>query len=771
LKLTLSGDGKFKGVSLEGANIDINANNLILESVQDTISQKLRGANFHVGFDQEYDINGFGGGVESGYSKAAWTNQVARIIGSQVVNVTVKETLEIAGGLIANAEEDRDGNLTDKGNLSINCGRMIVKTLHDYDEGVTLGIGASFQVKASEKVGREGTREVNFDHAPLKLELKDKRREVSSVIGQGSINTGSISGDNLNRDITTQTTITRNEAGSFDSVIHADMFDRLTGNLPKRSVSVKRADTEAVRSYYDPDPSLVSSTGYYFSDIAENVKDAVKDLVTGGATAANFLGSKIDIKNLNTSMDKVFGGEQYMREFASKIAKSELEYASIVDQNLLVKLGGKKTDLNNKEELLEDTSELGIIALQKSLEDKIVEGAENKSSLQALLHILKDRYVKAGGKGDFNEFVKSAVAGVLAKNPQFAAKVAKDFEQAVNFAKQTVAGYIYKLALEKAQAEWQQEQAKKHQAAKQAKKEQIRKQQEHTESLEESIRGYEQYLRHNLPQTAQTTTTVEPNTESVCYAKAYMEAKKQETVLSLRRIDSPNEILISHINPEISLDNAEFTEYFIVIHRDLLINKDKLTGILEINSSQPGHTYIEFVTKKQILEKSFFGKYPTTNRFFSQGTVFDEHERYTNSKEYDREHNTNFLDSRIIPLTKKQFEAAYKYANHMDKNPDYFNIFSTNCNNFVQEVFAKTKIPGAYSQIYTAQELREMRNVGALNVLVNFGSCDKPAQVQEISKAKVMEKFNVPVDSIIDITQMDDLIPRFIVKPNNNCKK
>jgi len=39
--------------------------------------------------------------------------------------------------------------------------------------------------------------------------------------------------------------------------------------------------------------------------------------------------------------------------------------------------------------------------VQKSLEDKIAAGVENKSSLQALLHILKDRYVKAGSKGDF----------------------------------------------------------------------------------------------------------------------------------------------------------------------------------------------------------------------------------------------------------------------------------------------------------------------------------------------------------------------------------
>ncbi|WP_341793705.1 MULTISPECIES: hypothetical protein [unclassified Rickettsia] len=50
-------------------------------------------------------------------------------------------------------------------------------------------------------------------------------------------------------------------------------------------MSVKKIDTEAVRSGLDPDPSLITRTGYYFSDIAENVKDAVKGLASGGTHA------------------------------------------------------------------------------------------------------------------------------------------------------------------------------------------------------------------------------------------------------------------------------------------------------------------------------------------------------------------------------------------------------------------------------------------------------------------------------------------------------
>lgn len=254
--------------------------------------------------------------------------------------------------------------------------------------------------------------------------------------------------------------------------------------------------------------------------------------------------------------------------------------------------------------------------------------------------------------------------------------------------------------------------------------------------------------------------------------------EEQQTILRLRRIDSPNEILMSHINPEITADNAEFAEYFIVIHRDLLINKDKLNDILEINFS-PGHTYIEFVTKKQILEKSFFGKHPAedaSNPIIAKGEIRDEKVRYENSKEYDKRYNTNFLDSRIIPLTKEQFEAAYEYANQVKKNPNTYLIMGFNCNNFVQEVFAKTKIPGTFTQIYTTKELKEMNNLGASDALRNFGSCNKYFETYAVDIQEVMSKYNITADRIIELPETYDGIPmpkiyRFIVTPSNNCLK
>lgn len=254
LKITLSGNGNFKCVSLEGVAIHIKANNLILESVQDIVKKKLSGMNVHIGLGAEYNINSFGAGIEAGSEKSAWTNQVARIIGSSCVNIVVKETLDIVGGLIANAEENKDGSLSDKGNLNINCARLIAKTLHDYDEGVTLGIGASFQVNQEASNDKSS---VTFSHAPLKVEFKDRSRDVRSIIGHGSVKAGSVDGDSLSRSVNEQFITTSNESASFDSVIHEDMARTLRGDpKPKGQPTVK----EIVREISEEDniPTMIA---------------------------------------------------------------------------------------------------------------------------------------------------------------------------------------------------------------------------------------------------------------------------------------------------------------------------------------------------------------------------------------------------------------------------------------------------------------------------------------------------------------------------------
>ena len=74
--------------------------------------------------------------------------------------------------MIANAEIGKDGRLIDKGNLKIDAARMIPKILHDYDEGMILGIGVYMQVSGNRKTGESKT---SFDKMSLSVDYRDCR--------------------------------------------------------------------------------------------------------------------------------------------------------------------------------------------------------------------------------------------------------------------------------------------------------------------------------------------------------------------------------------------------------------------------------------------------------------------------------------------------------------------------------------------------------------------------------------------------------------------
>ncbi|WP_375318930.1 hemagglutinin repeat-containing protein [Candidatus Tisiphia endosymbiont of Oplodontha viridula] len=425
LKITLSGDGKFKGVSLEGVKVDIKANNLIVESVQDIVSERLSGANINIGFNKEYNFTGFGGGVEAGFKEKAWTSQVARIIGSQLVNIVVKETLEIAGGLIANGEEDKNGKLTDKGNLSINCGRMVVKTIHDYDQGLTLGIGANFQVKNTEKPNGKNEQEVTFHHAPVKVQFKDHQQVVTSTIGKGQITSGSISGDQLNRDISQHKEITKEEEASFDSVVHGDMLKTVLGikESVKRSPDITKIPKDELSK------TLPKTIVHYFSGLFDNFKQAAKDVIIKGAKTANIFGAEIDTKQLGKNLEK--GNDWH---FGSKLSPAEIqEFEKQLAENYQkLKESGKDGEDGGEDEQV-TKNKLQYFGFFQNLEEEIAKAeasGSSKADLQAMLHISQVFYKKeqsdAAKEGrpikDFGEFAKHLNQHIY-NNSIFAGKV------------------------------------------------------------------------------------------------------------------------------------------------------------------------------------------------------------------------------------------------------------------------------------------------------------------------------------------------------------
>lgn len=386
LKLTLSGTGKFIGCSLEGANVEIKADNLVLAAVQDTVKERLSGANFHVGYNQSQRATQFGGGIESGFKKAGWSNQLGRIIGSNVVNIVVKESLELAGGIIANSEQDKYGNISDKGNLSINCGRMIVKTIHDYDQGVTLGIGASFQVNQNQ----EGGNNVSFSHVPLKVEYGNKVREVFSVVGEGKITSKIIEGNNLQRTIAKQVEITEDEKFSFDSVIHKEMF---VGSANKQEVSIKKTYRQAVG-----EGTAREKIGNYLNDLGSNLKNAGKDLILGGAKFFNLIGGSINQEQLDDRLHDLIGKDKYTgiehKEQERFLKKIKQGLDSIAAQRVEAGEGEDVSGAEDQQERILKEAEYEHIVHQ--LKEKIggIEDKKARSFLQAAAQIFTMQYLK-----------------------------------------------------------------------------------------------------------------------------------------------------------------------------------------------------------------------------------------------------------------------------------------------------------------------------------------------------------------------------------------
>lgn len=194
--LRVSNRGEIHGVKFVASKLDVEFGNLLVGSLQDVIKNKLEGMSLSLGMPESGGISASPFGIK-GNAKKQWTNQVGMLIGTQVANVAVKETLEIAGGIIANAEIGPDGKVTDKGNLQLRAAQLLVKIIEDFDSGTTLGIGTVFS--AGGRDSKNNKNGIELESIPLKVEYKDMERTVHGAIGKGNVNisegTGSVNRD------------------------------------------------------------------------------------------------------------------------------------------------------------------------------------------------------------------------------------------------------------------------------------------------------------------------------------------------------------------------------------------------------------------------------------------------------------------------------------------------------------------------------------------------------------------------------------------------
>jgi hypothetical protein len=262
VKINVSQDAKILSVTLEGGDVEINAENLILESLQDKIAQNMSGLNLSVSYNKE-GSKGAGFGIQDMGQAALITEQIAQIIGRNVVKIVVGETLNIAGGIIANAEVDRNGELTDKGNLSIECARVIVKNLHDFDDGKMLAVGM-------------GTVNQNpiLDSASFGYTANNSSGKIMPTIGSGELifREGDIS--KINRDIKGMKTTTANKNIKIDINIPVASIYRVIEELK----NIKKGDINFKNLINNFTEKLERHIKELPGSIVTNIEEAVRDI-------------------------------------------------------------------------------------------------------------------------------------------------------------------------------------------------------------------------------------------------------------------------------------------------------------------------------------------------------------------------------------------------------------------------------------------------------------------------------------------------------------
>lgn len=257
LEIDVAGDGKISGVKLQAREVLVRAKNLVVESLQDVLSERLRSMEVNIGSNLLHNL-----GTKAQVSKrdAAWTNAIGSIIGTQVVNVAVQQTLEIAGGLIANAEVDSSGNLTDKGKAKVTAGTIIAKQLHDYDDGKTFGLGLTLNSKVNSK------GDISWGVGmPVRCGFNEQMRDILPTVGHGAIAANDQGGlELLNHDLATHIGATSSESASLDATVPiSDMIDLIQSAAHNEGVSAGEEDQGLIDTMVD----WVKSLGYSIEKI------------------------------------------------------------------------------------------------------------------------------------------------------------------------------------------------------------------------------------------------------------------------------------------------------------------------------------------------------------------------------------------------------------------------------------------------------------------------------------------------------------------------
>lgn len=178
LKFDVSCHAIFKGATVTAGKILGNFGYLLVESVKSELAVSGGGAKLTLSPEALEQIGTLltGGGISIESRKKTWVEEVTQLVGTDAAKLIVHNTLELTGAIIAHADRDEKGVLTEKGGLELEAARLVLEDIETADDGLLLGVEAS----VSRVKGMMGTVQGDFGYV-------DKDGKVKATLGEGRI--------------------------------------------------------------------------------------------------------------------------------------------------------------------------------------------------------------------------------------------------------------------------------------------------------------------------------------------------------------------------------------------------------------------------------------------------------------------------------------------------------------------------------------------------------------------------------------------------------
>ena len=180
-------DFSIKGGNIIGNDVNINVENLHLESLQD--KEKSR----HNGFNVSAGSSSVGAGVEYGNHDKSWVNEQSSIIGKNSANITVEGKTNLIGSVIGG------------GNTTLRTGELEYSDIHDKDKGYNFGINGSASFSKNDKDEWNISKSIGANYG-----VTDREQINRATIGAGTVIVdGKTVNPNINRDESKTQIVTR----------------------------------------------------------------------------------------------------------------------------------------------------------------------------------------------------------------------------------------------------------------------------------------------------------------------------------------------------------------------------------------------------------------------------------------------------------------------------------------------------------------------------------------------------------------------------------